>query len=223
MECELWNDRITGRLYDEIEPDDDAALTAHLAGCARCRATLDGFQGVRVALRQDASDEPRLPRVVVLKDRSRFRPALMAASLLGAAALAGAGAGAGYALGRDHTPPGTPAGASTRAALDASTEELVRREVDRRIAAAVASRESTKGAESPQTAVNPPGERPVTTSALRAELAKFERQWNGARAADLDYVLDQIAASEVRVGTHIGKTNDALRYVALANNRVSEQ
>jgi hypothetical protein len=41
---------------------------------------------------------------------------------------------------------------------------------------------------------------------------------NGARAADLDYVLDQLAASEYRVANRIGKTNDALRTVALASN-----
>jgi hypothetical protein len=47
---------------------------------------------------------------------------------------------------------------------------------------------------------------------------------NGARTADIDYVLDQIAASEVRVGDRIGKTNQALRTVALASNPpVNEQ
>ena len=68
------------------------------------------------------------------------------------------------------------------------------------------------------------GEPPLTSAELRAELAKFERRMNGARTADVDYVLDQIAASETRVGNRIGKTNQALRTVALASNRgVNEQ
>jgi hypothetical protein len=41
---------------------------------------------------------------------------------------------------------------------------------------------------------------------------------NGARAADLDYALDQIAASEFRIGARLGNTNQALKTVALANN-----
>ncbi len=224
MSCEMWNDRLIGRLYGDVGPGDDAALTAHLSGCERCRTALDGFQRVRAVLHQDASDEPRVPRVVVLRDRSRIRPALMAASLLGAAALAGAGAGAGYALGRAGSPAKATTAAPTRSALDPVTEELVRREVDRRVAAAVALREGAIGSKAQRDATYPAGERPLSSSTLRTELAKFERQWNGARAADLDYVLDQIAASEVRVGAQIGKTNDALRYVALTNNpRASER
>ena len=70
----------------------------------------------------------------------------------------------------------------------------------------------------------PAGERPANSPDLRAELAKFERRLNGARAADLDYVLDQIAASEVRISTRLGRTNQALRSVALASNPyVNEQ
>ena len=71
---------------------------------------------------------------------------------------------------------------------------------------------------------DPTAERPISSPELRAELAKFERRLNGARAADLDYVLDQIAASEVRVGARLGQTNQALRSVALASNPyVNEQ
>jgi hypothetical protein len=72
---------------------------------------------------------------------------------------------------------------------------------------------SKSGAASPTSAA----EHAVNQSELRAEFAKFERRLNGTRAADLDYVLDQIAASEFRVGSRLGKTNQALRSVALAN------
>ena len=100
-----------------------------------------------------------------------------------------------------------------------STEEAVRREVDRRLAAWEASHPG--GApigDSGLAAASSKADPPVSASALRAELAKFERRLNGARASDLDYMLGQIAASEDRVGSRLGKTNDALRTVALASN-----
>ena len=209
MNCTAWHDSLTERLYGEIGAEDDAALTAHLETCAVCRKTLDDFQNVRTLLREDETDTPRVPRVVVLQHRSRFRPTLLAASLLGAVVLAGAGAGAGYALGLGRSPAPAAVATATPATPQVSTEELVRREVDRRLASFQESRSIA--------AAEPSGERPVKASDLRAEFAKFERRLNTARATDLDYVLDQIAASEFRVGTRLGKTNQALRTVALAN------
>ena len=228
MTCTTWQDRLIERLYGEIGKDADAALSAHLETCASCRETLDGFHRLRTLMAEDERDIPRVPRVVVLRDRFKFRPALLAASLLGTVVLAGAGAGAGYALGLGHVPAGPPATspaptlpAASPVATGVSTEELVRREVDRRIAALQASQMHA--------AVSKPADpgsadHAVNASELRAEFAKFERRLNGTRAADLDYVLDQIAASEFRVGTRLGKTNQALRSVALANTPyVNEQ
>jgi len=205
-------------LYGEIEPDDDAALAVHLASCVSCRETLDDLRRVRTLMRDEEPVIPSMPRVVVLRDRARFRPALLAASLLGAAILAGAGAGAGYALGSGRAAARPAVATATPAAPGVSTEELVRREVDRRLAALQDARPITAGSTSAGTTTDPSGERPVTSKALGDEFARFERRVNGARAADLEYVLDQIAASEFRVGTRLGKTNQALRSVALANN-----
>ena len=147
----------------------------------------------------------------------------MAASLVGAAILAGAGAGLGYAWGRGQAPPQTAAVTTQPAAATGATEDAVRREVDRRFAAWEASQSNgakTVPVGNGAAAVDPA----VTSSALRAEFDKFERRLNGARASDLDYMLEQIAASEYRVGSRIGKTNDALRTVALASNPyVAEQ
>ena len=209
MSCSTWNDNLTGRLYGEIEAEDDAALTVHLESCASCRKTLDDFSAVRTRLREDASETPRLTRVVVLEHRSRLRPALLAASILGAFALAGAGAGAGYALGLGRSPAPAVVAAGPTVTPLLATEEMVRREVDRRLAALEPVR--------PIPAAVPAAARALTASDLKSEFAKFERRLNTARATDLDYVLDQIAASEFRVGTRLGKTNQALRTVALAN------
>jgi hypothetical protein len=215
MSCNKWNERLTERLYGEISPESDAALAAHLESCEGCRTTLDEFQRVRTVLRESEPTLPRVPRVVVLRDRARFRPALLAASLLGAAVLAGAGAGAGYAWGRGRIPAVPAAAAMDPAVSQASTEETVRREVARLLAASNTSQPATAG----KAAGKVSGEPVLTSSELRAELAKFERRMNGARTADVDYVLDQIAASETRIGDRLGKTNQALRTVALASNR----
>ena len=220
MSCPTWNEKLTERLYDEITPESDAALAAHLESCAACRKTLDEFQRLRTVLRENEPTLPRVPRVVVLRDRARFRPALLAASLLGALILAGAGAGAGFAWGRGRAPALQAAAPTDPAVSQASTEETVRREVARLLAASQASQPATAA----KTPGKVSGEPPLTSAELRAELAKFERRMNGARTADVDYVLDQIAASETRVGNRIGKTNQALRTVALASNRgVNEQ
>jgi hypothetical protein len=222
MSCTQWNECLIGRLYGEIEADDDAALTVHLASCESCRETLDELRRVQTLMRENEPVTPRVPRVVVLRDRARFRPALLAASLLGAAVLAGAGAGMGYAMGTGRgvvTPSTATGGAAT-----IPTEELVRREVDRRLAAMQDAQMVANGSSSGLPPTDPAVDRPVTSKALGAELAKFERRLNSTRAAELEYVLDQIAASEFRVGTRLGKTNEALRSVALASNPyVNEQ
>jgi len=210
MDCARWNDSLIGRLYDEISPEDDAALEQHLAECAGCRATREEFGRVRAVLAEDEPAVPRLPRVVVLNSPARWRTASIAATILGAALLAGTGAGAGYALGarRSAEQPVAPVALT---ALDASTESLVRDEVAKRFAALVAAEPKP----SPASASGKPA---LTAQELKAELARFERKLNDMRAVDLDYLLTQIEASEVRTGTRIGKTNDALRTVALASN-----
>ena len=221
MSCTTWNESLIGRLYGEIGADDDAALDLHLASCASCRETLDELRSVRTLMRENEPVIARAPRVVVLRDRARFRPALLAASLLGTAILAGGGVGAGYVLGSGRQ---AAAPAASAAAAAASTEELVRREVDRRLATLSDGRKVVTGPTSAGAVADPSADRPLTAKAFGTELAKFERRLNDTRTADLEYVLDQIAASEFRVGTRLGKTNDALRSVALASNPyVTEQ
>ena len=201
MSCPSWKESLAGRLYG-----------------GACRATLEGFERVRVLMRDDEPEIPRVPRVIVLRERARFRPALLAASMLGAAVLAGTGVGL-FAARAGATEPRSAAIASNNAAEPAvSTEEAVRREVDRRLAAWEASHVRSATAEDAGLTASTKGDPLVSASSLRAELGKFERRLNGARASDLDYMLGQIAASEDRVGSRLGKTNDALRTVALASN-----
>jgi hypothetical protein len=219
MSCERYQQTIVGRLYEENTPQEDAALDAHLTGCSACASDLASLARVRGAIRDNEPELPRVPRVVVLGTRPRFQPALLAASLLGAALLAGGAAGGGYALLKRPAP--APATASApMPALDPASEALIAKEVDRRVALLAARHEAPAGPGAP---VETSGGA-VTKAELEAALGRLERKVNGARAADLDYMMSQVTASEVRSGQRIGQTNQALRYVALASNpRVSEQ
>jgi hypothetical protein len=218
MSCERWQEAILGRLYAELEPEEDRALTSHLEACGACVASLEDLRRVRVSLRENEPEVPRLPRVMVLRDAPRLRPALLAASLATAALLAGAGAGAGYALGRQGTRAEKTVpivGSSSAATLDPATEALIRQEVASRLDALRAS------AQPDAAAAIPAG---VTKDEFQTALTKLERRMETNRAADFGYMMGEIEASEVRTGARIGQTNQALRYVALASNpNVSER
>ena len=51
MPCTQWNERLIERLYGEIAPEDDRAVSAHLDTCADCRSTLREFERVGAVLR----------------------------------------------------------------------------------------------------------------------------------------------------------------------------
>jgi predicted anti-sigma-YlaC factor YlaD len=206
MSCDTWQEAIVGRLYGEIDPTQDRALESHLETCVACRGALDELGRLRVTLRENEPAVDRPPRVVVLRDASRFRPALLAASIVGAALLAGVGAGVGYAVGRQSAPAAAPV-----TVADAKATEELQKEVDRRIAALAASLKA-EASKSPTLVAG------VSSDELEARLAKFERRMDNKNAEALDYLAGQIEASETRTGARIGQTNQALRYVALASN-----
>jgi hypothetical protein len=212
MDCTHWNESLIGRLYDEISAEENVALETHLGSCAACRATLDELRSVREVLAADEPSVPRTPRVVVLRAQRSWTRTAMAASLLGAALLGGLGTGAGYALGKQRGPhapvvaTGTKPAPATSPALDPATEALIRDEVARRVEAIEAARPAASQSDA------------IRAADLKAELARFERKLNAERATELDYMLGEIQASELRTGSRIGKTNDAIRTVALASN-----
>ena len=200
MSCETFRESILGRLYGENSATADDALTVHLSSCSACRDEIDALARVSEALRDGEPQVARAPRLLVLHDRPAFRPALLAASILGAALVAGAAAGGGYAWVRGRTAPSGPAPSAPALAAAASP------------AAAPADRVPAPAAT--QEAVD----RPMTRAEVDAAIARFERRIDSARAADMQYVLTQLEASEARSGQRIGRTNQALRNVALASN-----
>ena len=203
MACDKFHESIIGRLYGETTPEADAELAFHIAGCSACRTKLDELARVRKTLRESEPRAMTAPRLIVLRERTALRPALLAASILGAALVAGLSAGGGYALVQDR---------AQRRASHPTVET-----------AAVTTPALTSAAPlaTPGTVASyPPSEAapPITREDLAQAFARFERRVDSARATDLRYMMAQLADSEARSGQRIGQTNNALRYVALASN-----
>jgi hypothetical protein len=60
--CEAWQDHLAGWLVAQLGPEEEAALTAHLEGCARCRGEAESLLAVAaVSLGADPGVEPWRP------------------------------------------------------------------------------------------------------------------------------------------------------------------
>ena len=85
-----WPDRLSEYLDDELTPAERAALDAHLAGCATCRAVLDDLTRVRARARalpdqRPANDLwPAIARQIATGRRGPRVPALSVPQLLAA-------------------------------------------------------------------------------------------------------------------------------------------
>ena len=56
--CEDVSAQMIELLYKELPADARATIDAHIAGCARCRAELEGFEKTRAVARQALDDSP---------------------------------------------------------------------------------------------------------------------------------------------------------------------
>ncbi len=197
MSCAEWKPLLAARLYDEIDAADLRRLTEHLEGCAECRADADRLDAARKALAAGAPDVPSAPRLLVLAPRATGRAAWAFAAGVLCAVLLGGGALAGYRAGSNR--------ARAEAEPAAPSEAALREEIGRRLDALEAKLDRRA----------PENEPPLTAKDLREAMDRLERRTASNRAADLDYVLTRLAASEQRTGL---ETREALRYVALASN-----
>jgi hypothetical protein len=69
INCQDVSARMMELLYGELSGDERAAIEAHLAGCASCRAELAGFQSTRAAARRalDADEPPSRAHQAILR------------------------------------------------------------------------------------------------------------------------------------------------------------
>lgn len=225
MSCGRWKELWVERLYAEISPEDDARLSSHLAECAACREEFDGLSTTRAILRDAAPRVPATPRVVVLGRSARRSPAWAMA-----AGLAGFGLLAGLALSWAW---------QARTAADQLAQELARREhrtdapalalassdeIDRRVREGIERYLAGREPAAAMASASPAHAAPLTRDELNLLLDRYDRKVHRERANDLRYVLDEIAGIEARTTERLGETQQAIRYVALANDpRLSEK
>jgi hypothetical protein len=220
MACDDWRERLIESVCEEIESAAADGLAAHIAACAACRTEIDALHGARRLLHDAAGGVPAPLRVVVLRE-----PARAPAAWLLAAGIAGLGLVAGLALswswqarqasahlarelaspGRSQPPAAQPASLPAREILD----EWIDASVARRLGAAPVGGETVT---------------PMTRAEVEALMGRLGRRFERDRAADLQYVLDEVAGLEARTTLRLGETQQAIRYVASRSDpRLSEQ
>jgi anti-sigma factor RsiW len=208
MPCNNWNDEWVAHLYEELDPAEESRLEEHIASCAECRLTLEELSASREVLQKASPPVPATPRVVVLKPRGFLQPMwAYAAGMACALLLFGVGLLAGYRLpgitggGTELTPvAATEGGTAVQAQLDSILARLNHIE------------QASTG--------RPAGPVPayLTRAQLEEAMNNQQRLIDVKRARDFEFLLREITATELRTGTYIDETREALRYVAMQSD-----
>jgi hypothetical protein len=212
MACKDWNDDWVAHLYGELDPVEQRELDAHLTGCSDCRATLDELEATRRLVQEAAPAVPSAPRVVVLRPKPVWTSGWAFAA---GAACALILFGSGFFVGDRLTGGGTAEPAldarQTRpmqtesAALPAANDELTQslREEIRAFEQRLAQLEQRDTGQQ------------VDPQQFEAALQGLERRVNRERAEDLEYVMRSLTAAEMRTGSWMDQTEDALTMLAM--------
>jgi len=218
MPCKQWNDGWVAQLYGELEPAEERALAAHLERCAACRTTLEELRASHELLQEASPEVPAAPRVVVLRPRPIWSGAwAFAAGAACALLLFGLGFVAGPRwTGTGDDPPQelaqvdstqTPASVE-RTPLDDTTPVVLQPTPELRDDLFALEQRLARLEEHPS-------DDALTPVQLREELDRFERRVNQERVRDLEYVIRSLTASELRTGTWMDQTQDAITLLAL--------
>jgi hypothetical protein len=207
MACDKWKERLVAGLYDELPGAERELLDRHLESCSECRAEMEELAGARESLRLAEPSVPYAPRVVVLDRPGRrslswwnFAAGFACATLL---LVVGAAAGWGLADRSDRTV--IPA----EEVRSADADFLQREDLDRALQAQEARFRSMMS--------EGRGEL-LSPADLDTRFASFESNLDQRRRNDLRFLLQEILAAEVRSGTAIDETQQAVRYLAVANH-----
>lgn len=208
MACKEWNDGWVARLYDELDPAESRSLDEHLVSCDDCRETLEQLEQSRELIRSAIPDVPGSPRVLMLQGTTLRRPVWAFAAGIAAALLVfAAGLYAGLRLPGD--PPVDLAATATENPLMLTRLERLEGEIAGLRAAAAA---------------DPAGATAITPKELDDRLAALERGLQSERVRDVEFLLDEIRATEWRAAHWVDENREALRLVALRNDpRLSER
>ncbi|MGH9390211.1 MAG: anti-sigma factor family protein [Vicinamibacteria bacterium] len=216
MSCTEWKEHLIGSLYGDQNPEEEERFSAHLSGCEPCKRELALLADARRLLGESHGAIPAAPRVVILASRPSRIPLLaIAASLAAIGLLAGLSIAWSWQA-REAVLAQSSTALPARAAPD---RDELERWFDERFAL-LEKRLGERIAREDSSPVVSPSERPMTKPEVEALLARAERKLDRGRAADLLYLLDEMAAIKARTG----ETQQAIRYLALASDpRISEQ
>jgi hypothetical protein len=218
MPCKQWKDEWVAQLYGELEAAEERALAAHLERCAACRTTLEELRASHALLQAASPEVPAAPRVVVLRPRPFWNSAWAFAAGAACALLL---FGLGFVAGPRWTTTG-----------DDSSQQLAQTDPNQLPASARPTPldDSTPAVSEPSPELRDdlfaieqrlarleerPSEDVLTPAQLREELDHLERRFNQERVRDLEYVIRSLTASELRTGTWMDQTQDAITLLAL--------
>jgi hypothetical protein len=217
MSCKQWNDDWVAHVYDELEPDERRALEAHVERCDECRTTLAELRASHAMLEHHAPEVPATPRVVVLRPRPTWSGAWVFAAGAACSLLL---FGLGFVTGPrwvEARRAGEPAVAATDLPEPVRSPDLARDD------AMPAAHEPTPELLDELSEIRlrlarleqRPAAEPLPPEEFRAELERLERRVNQERVRDLEHVFRSLTASEMRTGTWMEQTQDALTLLAL--------
>lgn len=201
MACKEWEEWLVSDLYDELDEERRDDLRHHLERCEACRAAQDELAGARSVLRDASPEIPPSRQVLVLERPTRFaaRWRGFAAGFAAATILLAAG----WLVGRASGPAGTrlthPSGGDAVPVAEFIDRDTFQSALDQ------------QRSEYRSLFDRPAGDE------VDAALVNLQAAWEQQRREDLEFVLRQIAAAEVRTGTRIGENRQALRYIALSD------
>jgi hypothetical protein len=221
MPCKQWKEEWVAHLYDELEAVEERRLTEHLAACGECRHQMEELSASRDFMRSCSPQIPATPRVVVLRPSSFLQPLwAYAAGAACALLLFSVGLLAGYRL------PGIAGGGSSGLMVEAQPsatelipiaggggEEALRSQLD-----LVMRRLSDLEQASARPAVAGPADIYLTEKQFQDSMNNYRRAYDARHARDFEFLLKEITATELRTGTYIGDTREALRRVAMRND-----
>jgi anti-sigma factor RsiW len=219
MSCERWKESLVARLYDELAPHENERLSRHLESCEGCRRDLDELSEARGLLGQAEPVVPTTPRVVVLAPRPAV-PRWMgfAAGFVCAALLGGAGLLVGWQLAAvtDELPVEVATETTTMPApieaQPATYEDFLA--LQRRIDEQDRQLRALTSTPTPQAV--------LTRQEFEGGLAQLQTDFDRRQADQMQFVLEELLGVEARNSARIGETQEALKYVVLANDpRVS--
>ena len=211
MSCKEWNDEWVAHLYGELDPADERMLEEHLAVCGACRTTLEELGATRRLVQEAAPAVPTAPRVVVLRPRSSWTGGwAFAAGAACALILFGGGFVVGDRLTGGGTEPVAANPTAIPAAVEASHDNDARAQSIRDDLLALEQRLAEIEQRSAPQSVDP--------QQFQQALQGLERRVNRERAEDLEYVMRSITAAEMRTGSWMDQTEDAITMLAISQD-----